>query len=68
MAARHYGICKIELAVEFERARLDGKAREVVPASAVLSIMRSLTPSLVSQSARTRPVGPAPMIRTSLRM
>jgi hypothetical protein len=31
MAARHYGICKIELAVEFERARLDGKAREVVP-------------------------------------
>jgi hypothetical protein len=25
MAARHYGICKIELAVEFKRARLDRK-------------------------------------------
>jgi hypothetical protein len=68
MAARHYGICKIELAVEFKRARLDRKGREVVLASAVLSIIRTLTPSLVSQSARARPVGPAPMIRTSLRM
>src|SRR5262249_5268261 len=29
-------------------------------------MIRTLTPSLVSQSARTRPVGPAPMIRTSL--
>jgi len=28
--------------------------------------LRTLIPSLVSQSARTRPVGPAPMIRTSL--
>jgi hypothetical protein len=25
MAARHYGICKIELAVEFKRARLGRK-------------------------------------------
>ena len=25
MAARHYGICKIDLAVEFKRARLDRK-------------------------------------------
>src|SRR5262249_44127881 len=29
-------------------------------------MMRTLTPSLVSQSARARPVGPAPTIRTSL--
>src|SRR5437660_2513712 len=28
--------------------------------------MRTLTPSLVSQSASTRPVGPAPIIRTSV--
>src|SRR5258705_5751015 len=29
-------------------------------------MMRTLTPSLVSQSASTRPVGPAPIIRTSV--
>src|SRR6476620_4359747 len=29
-------------------------------------MIRTLTPSLLSQSASTRPVGPAPMIRTSL--
>src|ERR1700745_558713 len=29
-------------------------------------MMRTLTPSLVSQSARTRPVGPEPTISTSL--
>src|SRR5262249_25623612 len=40
-------------------------AREVVPGSAVLSMIRTRTPSLVSQRASTRPVGPAPMIRTS---
>src|SRR5438132_6307694 len=33
---------------------------------AVLSTMRTLTPSLASQSASTRPVGPAPIIRTSV--
>jgi hypothetical protein len=30
--------------------------------------MRTFTPSFVSQSASTNPVGPAPMIRTSLRV
>src|ERR1700685_4087106 len=40
-------------------------AREVVPGSAVLSMIRTLAPSLVSQRARTRPVGPAPTTRTS---
>src|SRR5262245_11758594 len=39
-------------------------AREVVPGSAVLSMIRTRTPSRVSQRASTRPVGPAPMIRT----
>src|SRR5712671_3877547 len=29
-------------------------------------MMRTLTPSVVSQSASTRPVGPAPIIRTSV--
>src|ERR1700749_1872040 len=29
-------------------------------------MMRILTPSLVSQSAKTRPVGPAPIIKTSV--
>ena len=40
------------------------KAREVVPGSAVLSMIRTATPSLVSQSASTSPVGPAPTIKT----
>src|SRR5262249_34966451 len=43
------------------------KARDVVPGSAVLSMTRTVTPSFVSQSARTKPVGPAPTIKTSLR-
>jgi hypothetical protein len=38
----------------------DFAAREVVPGSAVLSMISTLTPSRVSQSASTRPVGPAP--------
>src|SRR5215469_10563866 len=42
------------------------RAREVVPGSDVLSMMRGLTPTLLSQSERTRPVGPAPTTRTSL--
>ena len=37
-------------------------AREVVPGSAVWSIIRTRTPSRVIHSAKTRPVGPAPMI------
>src|ERR1700682_1824514 len=41
-------------------------AREVVPGSAALSTMRTRTPRRWSQSARTRPVGPAPAIRTSV--
>src|SRR4051794_16043332 len=41
-------------------------ARDVVPDSEVLSMIRTRTPSLVSQMARTRPVGPAPMITTSV--
>src|SRR6202167_4654852 len=40
-------------------------ARDVVPGPAVLSTIRTLAPSLVSQRARTRPVGPAPTTRTS---
>src|SRR5260370_2976904 len=39
-------------------------ARDVVPASGALSIMRKATPKRLSQSARTSPVGPAPTIRT----
>src|SRR5260370_351921 len=31
-------------------------------------MMRTVAPSLVNQSASTRPVGPAPIIRTSLRV
>ena len=38
--------------------------REVVPGSAALSTMRTWTPSRVSQSASTKPVGPAPTMRT----
>jgi hypothetical protein len=43
------------------------KAREVAPGSAVLPAMRALTPNFVSHSARTKPVGPAPAIKTSQR-
>src|SRR5947207_12090046 len=39
-------------------------ARDVVPGSGVLSRIRTLTPSRLSHRARTRPVGPAPTIRT----
>jgi len=38
------------------------------PGSEALSMMRTFTPGLVNQSARTRPVDPAPTIRTSLRV
>src|SRR5439155_25988322 len=41
-------------------------ARDVVPGSAVLSTIRTRTPSRVSHRANTRPVGPAPMMRTSV--
>ena len=44
----------------------DFVARDVVPGSEVLSMIRTRTPSRVSQSANTKPVGPAPTIRTSL--
>src|SRR5205814_988007 len=42
------------------------RARDVVPGSAVLSTIRTRTPSRVSQRASTRPVGPAPTTRTSV--
>src|SRR5438067_4081551 len=41
-------------------------ARDVVPGSEVLSTIRTGTPSRASHSANTRPVGPAPTIRTSV--
>ena len=41
-------------------------AREVVPGSAVLSTILTRTPSRVSHRANTRPVGPAPTMRTSV--
>ena len=41
-------------------------AREVVPGSAALSTMRTFTPRWLSHSASTRPVGPAPTIKTSI--
>ena len=53
-----------ELAVKLQGASLTARAREVVPGSAVLSMIRTATPSLVSQRASTRPVGPAPTIKT----
>src|ERR1700675_3366411 len=40
-------------------------ARDVVPGASVLSRIRTLEPSFVSQSASTSPVGPAPTIKTS---
>src|SRR5215510_4809913 len=42
-------------------------AREVVPGSAVWSMIRTATPMRVSQSATVRPVGPAPTISTCAR-
>src|ERR1041384_6110041 len=42
-------------------------ARDVVPGSAALSMMRTRTPRRARQSARTRPVGPAPTMRTGRR-
>jgi len=39
-----------------------------VPGPSVLSMIRTATPIRVSHSARTSPVGPAPTIRTSLRL
>src|SRR4051794_38468165 len=39
-------------------------ARDVVPGSAALSMIRTPIPRRISQSAKTRPVGPAPTIRT----
>ena len=41
-------------------------ARDVVPGSAVLSTILTRTPSRVSHRANTKPVGPAPTIRTSV--
>jgi hypothetical protein len=41
-------------------------ARDVVDAAAFLSTMRTRTPSRVSHSASTSPVGPAPTTRTSV--
>src|SRR3984893_652512 len=41
-------------------------ARDVVPGSAVLSMTLTRTPSRVSHRANTKPVGPAPTIRTSV--
>ena len=41
-------------------------ARDVVPGSAVLSTIRTRMPSRVSHSANTKPVGPAPTMRTSV--
>jgi hypothetical protein len=43
------------------------KARDVLPGSAVLSMIRSGMPNCVNQSASTRPVGPAPTINTGNR-
>jgi hypothetical protein len=49
-------------------AHVTASAREVVPGSSVLSMMRILAQSFVNHKARTKPVGPAPTIRTSLRV
>ena len=40
------------------------EAREVLPGSDALSMMRTLTPMSVSHRASTSPVGPAPTMRT----
>src|SRR4051794_37575254 len=42
------------------------RARDVVPGSEVLSTMRTRMPSRVSHRANTKPVGPAPTMRTSV--
>ena len=59
-------ICEADLIVQLQRARLPASAREVVPGSEVLSIIRTRTPSRISHSPNTSPVGPAPTTRTSV--
>ena len=63
-AARDDRIGETDLAVQLERARLHGERARRRPGLAVLSTIRTRTPSRVSHSASTRPVGPAPTIRT----
>ena len=65
MAHGDHCVGEIQLAVELERPRLNregprGRARLGGPVNDA-----HLTPSLVSQSAKTKPVGPAPTIRIS---
>ena len=67
VASLDNGVGEAQLAVEFERPRLNRYSPRGRPRLARLVDDRTLAPSLVSQSARTRPVGPAPTIRTSLR-
>jgi hypothetical protein len=57
---------EIELAVSSRVRAWTASARDVVPGAAALSIRRTVTPCIVSQSASTRPVGPAPAISTSV--
>jgi hypothetical protein len=56
----------VELAVEYERPRLNRQGSRGCAGLCRLVDDADFHPSLLSQSARTRPVRPAPMIRTSL--
>ena len=56
-------VSETTLLEEFERARLDAGAREVVAGASRLSIRRTATPIRDNSSAAVRPVGPAPAIK-----
>jgi hypothetical protein len=59
-------IGQADLAIQLKLRACTASAREVVPSSAVLSTILTGTLSCVNHSANTKPVGPAPTMRTSV--
>lgn len=57
---------KPDLSVQFECARCTATARDVNDGAGSVSMILTRTPSLASHKASTKPVGPAPTIRTSV--
>ena len=65
-AAFNDRVGKTDPTVELKGAGLYCKRPCVIPGSAVLSIILTRRPTCASQSAKTKPVGPAPTTRTSV--
>ena len=59
------GVSEADLVIELQRPCLHGDGARRRPRLRVVSTIRTRTPRRVSHRANTRPIGPAPTIRTS---